>query len=148
MPTTATPIFAQTPYAKSLSLAAVTACATRAPTATAGLAAANILELTPVSTNGRRIDGITVSGCSNAMTAATTAGLVGIWLWDGTTAYLLTEISVSAVTPSTTVAAFVTTYIPPVPLILPAAYKLFASTTVTTTASTNALDVAVFGGDY
>jgi hypothetical protein len=147
MPVTATPIFAQTPYVKSTSLAAVTACTTRAPTATAGLAAANIIELTPVSTNGLRIDEIVVNACSSAIAQPTVAQLVGIWLWDGTTAYLIDEIIVSAQTPSTTAAAFkiskqYTT------LVLPPAFKLFASTTVTTTASTTALQVTVFGGAY
>lgn len=148
MPMTATPVFTQTPYLKTLSLAAVTACTTRAPTATASLAAANITELTPVSTNGRRIDAITVSACSTAIGAATVAQIVGIWAWDGTTAYLIEEIDVAAVTPSATVDAFSTTWYPTIPLVLPAAFKLFASTTVTTTASTTALQVTVQGGDY
>lgn len=148
MPMTATPVFTQTPFLKTLSLAAVTACTTRAPTATASLAAANIVELTPVSTNGRRIDSVTVSACSSAIGAATVAQIVGIWAWDGTTAYLIEEIDVSAVTPSATVDAFSTTWYPTIPLVLPAAFKLFASTTVTTTASTTALQVTVQGGDY
>ena len=145
---TATPVFTQTPYLKILSLAAVTACTTRAPTATASLAAANITELTPVSTNGRRIDSIQVSACSTAIGSATVAQIVGIWAWDGTTAYLIEEIVVTAVTPSATAEAFSTTWYPTNPLVLPAAFKLFASTTVTTTASTTALQVTVQGGDY
>ena len=147
MPVTATPIFAQTPYVKSTSFAATTACTTRAPTVTASLAAANIFEICPVSTNGRRIDKITVNACSTSITAPTAAQLVGIWLWDGTTAYLIDEIVVALQTPSTTSPAFVgsKTYDT---LILPAAFKLFASTTVTTTAATTALSVTVFGGDY
>jgi len=148
MAVTATPIFTQAPYLKTLSLAAVTACTTRAPTATASLAAANIIELTPTSTNGRRIDSITVSACSTSITAATVAQIVGIWAWDGTTAYLIKEIDVTAVTPSTTVDAFTTTWYPTIPLVLPAAFKLFASTTVTTTAATSALQVTAMGGDY
>ncbi len=147
MPVTATPIFAQTPYAKSTSFAATTACTTRAPTATASLAGANIFEICPVSTNGRRIDKITVNACSSSITAPTAAQLVGIWLWDGTTAYLIDEIVVALQTPSTTAGAFIVskTYDT---LVLPAAFKLFGSTTVTTTASTTALSVTVFGGDY
>lgn len=148
MATTATPIFPQTPYLKSLSLAAQTACTTRAPTVTASLAAANIVELTPISTNGRRIDSIQVSACSTAIGSATVAQIVGVWAWDGTTAYLIKEIDVTAVTPSATVDAFTTTWYPTIPLVLPAAFKLFASTTVTTTASTTALQVTVMGGDY
>lgn len=145
---TPTPVFTQTPYLKSLSLAAQTACTTRAPTVTASLAAANITELTPVSTNGRRVDSIQVSACSSAIGSATVAQIVGIWAWDGTTAYLIKEIDVTAVTPSTTVDAFTTTWYPTIPLVLPAAFKLFASTTVTTTSALTALQVTVMGGDY
>ena len=148
MATSPFPIAAQTPYLKTLSLAAVTACTTRAPTATASLAAANIIEITPVSTNGKRVDSITVSACSSAIGSATVAQVVGIWAWDGTTAYLIQEITVTAVTPGTTAAAFTTTWYPAIPLVLPAAFKLFASTTVTTTASLTALQVTVMGGDY
>jgi len=148
MAVTATPIFAQTPYVKSLTLAAQTACTTRAPTATASLAAANITAFVPVSTNGLRIDAIQVQACSSSITAATAANLVGIWAWDGTTAYLITEIAVVAQTPSTTAAAFSTTYTLPSPLNLPAAFALYASVTVTTTASTTALQVTAFGGAY
>lgn len=147
MPANTVPIFPVSPYIRSLSLAAASACTTRAPTATASLAAANIIELTPVSTNGRRIDRIEVSAASSSITATTAAQLVGIWAWDGTTAYLIDEISVSAQAPSATSLAF-TTYKDYTTLVLPAAFKLFASTTVATTASTTALSVTVFGGDY
>lgn len=147
MPANTVPIFPVAPYIKSLSLAAASACTTRAPTATASLAAANIVELTPVSTNGRRIDRIEVSAASSSISATTAAQLVGIWAWDGTTAYLIDEISVSAQAPSATTLSF-STYKDYTTLVLPAAFKLFASTTVATTASTTALSVTVFGGDY
>jgi hypothetical protein len=147
MPMTATPIFAQTPYIKSLSLLTTAACTTRAPTATASLAAANIVELTPVSTNGRRIDAIEVAAAANAIGGATVAGIIGIWAWDGTTAYLIDEIPVLPVPPSATAPAF-TTKRNYSDLNLPAAFKLFASTSVTLAAATTALTVTVFGGDY
>lgn len=147
MATTSKPIFAQAPFAAALSLATVSACVTRAPTATAALAAANIFELAPVSTDGRRIDRITVRACSTSITAASTAGLVGIWMWDGTNAYLIDEIAVSAVTPSATTAAFTVSKDYDLSFY-PATFKLFASTTVATTASTNALQVVAYGGNY
>lgn len=147
MAVTHEPIFAQTPIAKSLSLAAVTACTTRAPTPTASLAAANILELTPVTINGIRIDRITVSACSTSITAPTTEGLIGIWLWDGTNAYLMDEITVSVVTPSTTIAAFSVKRDYDLSMF-PSTHKLYISSSVTTTASTNALQVTAFGGVY
>ena len=148
MPVTATPIFAQTPYAKTLTLAAQTACTTRAPTATASLAGANIIAFVPVSTNGLRIDSIQVNAVGTSISTANAANLVDIWMWDGTTAFMILEIAVTAVTPSTTAASFTTTYTFPAPLVLPAAFALYASTTVTTTAAGTALQVAAFGGAY
>ena len=115
MAVTSTPIFAQTPYAKTLTLVAQTACTTRAPTATASLAGANITAFVPVSTNGLRIDSIQVNACGTGISTVNAANLVDIWLWDGTTAFMILEIAVTAVTPSTTAAAFTTTYTFPAP---------------------------------
>ena len=148
MPVTSTPIFAQAPYMACTTLAAQTACTTRGPTATASLAAANIVQIVPTSTNGLRIDAIQVNACSTSFVAATTANIVGIWVWDGTTAFLFTEILVTAVTPSTTVAGFTTTLTFANPLVLPSTFKLYASLSVTTTASTTALQISVMGGAY
>lgn len=148
MPVTSTPIFPQAPYFVAKTLAAQTACTTRAPTVTASLAAANIVEVVPASTNGLRIDSIQVNSCSTSFTSATAGNIVGIWVWDGTTAYLFTEILVTAVTPSTTVAGFTTTLTFVNPLVLPPTFKLFASVSVTTTASTTALQVCAMGGAY
>lgn len=148
MAVTSTPIFAQTPYAKTLTLVAQTACTTRAPTATASLAGANITAFVPISTNGLRIDSIQVNAVGTSVTTANAANLVDIWLWDGTTAFMILEIAVTAVTPSATAAAFTTTYTFPAPLILPAAFALYASTTVTTTATGTALQVTAYGGAY
>lgn len=141
------PIYPLTPYAVSASLAAVTACTTRAPTATASLAAANISAFVPTSTNGCRIDKIAVQACSSSFTAPTVAQTVSIWMHDGTTAYLVDEIQVSAITPSTTAAAFRVEkdYSN---LVLSPAFALYISTSVTTTASTTALSVQAFGGTY
>lgn len=148
MAVTSTPIFAQTPYAKTLTLVAQTACTTRAPTATASLAGANITAFVPVSTNGLRIDSIQVNAVGTGITTTNAANLVDIWLWDGTTAFMILEIAVTAVVPSTTSAAFTTTYTFPAPLVMPAAFALYASTTVTTTAAGTALQVTAFGGAY
>lgn len=148
MAVTATPIFVQSPFVAITSLAAQTACTTRAPTATASLAAANIVQLTNTSTNGLRIDSIQVQACSSAIGATTAAQLVQVWMHDGTTAYLIDEITVSAQTPSATAAAFVATKTYTNPIVVPATYKLYVSTTVTTTASTTALQVIASGGSY
>ena len=148
------PIYPLLPYIVNASLAAVTACTTRAPTATASLAAANISLLvpagasqTPASTAGTRIDKIQVKGCSSSFTAATAAQTVTIWEWDGTTAWPIDEILVTLVTPSTTVASFygANSYSN---LVLPVLHALYISTSITTTASTTALCVTAFGGTY
>ena len=141
------PIFPATPYAITANLSAVSACTTRGPTATAGLAAANIILLCPASASGRRVDRITVQASSTSITAPTAAQIVGLWMWDGTTAFLIDEFATSVVTPSTTAPSFTTTRTYTT-LVLPAAFALYVSTTITTTASTTALTVSLFGGDY
>ncbi len=141
------PIYPLTPYAVSASLAATTACTTRAPTVTASLAAANIVSFVPVSSNGLRIDKIQIQACSSSFTAATAAQTVSIWMWDGTTAYMIDEIAISALTPSTTIASFTTSKFY-TNLVLPATFALYMSTSVTTTASTTALSAIAFGGAY
>lgn len=141
------PAFAATPYVASASLAAVTACATRAPTAVAGLAAANIFQLVPASTNGVRIDQIRIKGCSNSITATTAAQTVTIWESDGVTAWPIDEIAVTALAPSTTVPSFQTQSVYS-NLSLPATHSLWMSTSVTTTAATTALSVTAVGGLY
>ena len=149
MAVTSSPIFAQTPFAFSLSMTAQTACSTRAPTATASLAGANIIEFVTTSTNGLRIDSIQVNACGTGISTANAANIVGIWLWDGTIARLINEILVTAVTPSASaVAAFTTTLTYAQPLNLPSTYKLFATVGVTTTAAGTALQVTAFGGAY
>lgn len=141
-------IFVLTPIALVADFTAKTACTTRAPTVTASLAAANIFALGGVApTAGRRIDYFKIKGASSSVTAPTAAQIVTIWLHDGTTAYPLTEINVSLVTPSTTNGSFEIT----VPFIggsIPSGYTLYASTTITTTASTTAFVVRAEGGDY
>ncbi len=139
-------ITAQTPYSVNVSLAAATACTTRAPTATASLAGANILAFVPVSTNGRRIDYVSLKGCSSSFTAPTVAQTVTIWLHDGTNAFPIKEIVTTAVTPSTTAASYESGPIP-LGITLPAAHSLYISTSVTTTASTTALCASAFGAD-
>ena len=148
MAVTATPIFAQTPYTKTVGLTAQTACTTRAPTATASLAAANIIAFVPTSTNGCRIDSIQVNACGTSISTINAANTVMIWQYDGTTAFMIQEISVTAVTPSTTTPSFTTTYVFPIPLNLPSTFSLYVSVGVTTTASGTALQATAFGGLY
>jgi len=148
MAVTATPIFTQTPYAKTVGLTAQTACTTRAPTATASLAAANIIAFVPTSTNGCRVDSIQVNACGTSISTINAANTVMIWQHDGTTAFMIQEISVTAVTPSATTPSFTTTYVFPIPLNLPSTSSLYVSVGVTTTASGTALQATAFGGLY
>jgi len=148
MAVTATPIFVQSPLIGYLDMSAQTACTTRGKTATASLAGANIIQLLNTTTNGARIDSIQVNACSTAIGSQTADNLVGIWIRDGTNAQLYNEIAVTAVVPSTTTAGFTTTITFTNPLVLPSTYKLYASVSVTTTASTTALQVFTFGGSY
>jgi len=140
-------VLPQGPNVWNLSLAAVTACTTRAPTATASLAGANIFLLVPTSTNGARIDRITVKGCSTSFVAATVAQTVTIWEWDGTTAFPVDELLVSVVTPSTSVASYQGQSVYG-NFVLPASHALYASTSITTTAATTALALSAFGSVY
>lgn len=148
MAVTATPIFAQTPYIVTKTLAAQTATTTRAPTATANLAAANIVAFVPTSTNGCRIDSIQVNACGTSISTINAANTVMIWQYDGTTAFMIQEIAVTAVTPSATTPSFTTTYVFPIPLNLPSTSSLYVSVGVTTTAAGTALQATAFGGLY
>jgi len=150
------PIYPLTPYIATASLAAVTACTTRAPIAHASMGSTPCFAVllvpagaaqTPASTAGTRIDTIRVQGISSAITAPTAAQTVLLWLDDGTTGTVIDEILVTVVTPSTTAAAFnaAKSY---TNLVVPVGSSLWVSTTVTTTASTTALAVTAFGGTY
>ena len=121
-------------------LTAATALISRAPiTGTAGLTAC-----IPTTTADTAINKIDIKGLSSSSTAPTAAQLVGLWVSNGTTATLKTEIVVAAVTPSTTVASFETSVIYD-DFVLPIGSSLWLSTTVTTTASTTALGVTAHG---
>jgi hypothetical protein len=72
--------------------------------------------------NGTRIDDIKVQA-----TGTTTAGVVRLFLHDGTNARLFAEILVSAVTPSTTVEAWSATLLNQA-IAIPSGWSLRAST--------------------
>ena len=144
----ATALLVAVPVIGIANLTAIAACTTRAPIATANLAASNLVALTAASTLGMRADSIEVQAVSTSMTGASVAALVGIWMWDGTNATLIQEIVITAVTPSTTSAAFTTTVTFANPIGIPPTYRLYVSTTVATTAATNALAVLAFGGSF
>jgi hypothetical protein len=70
-----------------------------------------------------------------------------LWRKDGTTSYVIDEIVVSPVTPSTTAPAFSVTKLYD-NLVVPVGNSLWVSTSVATTTSTTALAVTAFGGTY
>ena len=126
-------------------LAAVTACTTRGPTAAGALAGANIILALAANANAdQKISKIAIKGISTSFTAPTAAQIVGIWHMDGTNAYLIDEILITVVTPSTTVASFYGEKLYD-DLVLPATHSLYMSVSITTTAATTALQGTIHG---
>lgn len=98
-------------------------------------------------TNGSRIDTIEVQA-----TATTTAGMIRLFIHDGTSARLFAELPVLPITPSATVTAWSGTFSSQVgnlagatvlPIHLPAGYSLRASTN-----NAEAFNALAFGGDF
>lgn len=115
----ATPNFAATPKVGIATIS--TANTNRDGTGTLGT-------VLTAGASGTRIRRIEVQA-----TGTTTAGMVRLYLHDGTTAHLFLEVPVSAITPSATVAAFSanyaeTTTVDQLPLTIPSGYSLRAST--------------------
>ena len=75
--------------------------------------------------------------------ATTTAGMVRLFIHDGSTARLYDEVAVTAITPSATVKSFEAEVAPTTPLILPSGYSLRASTE-----QAEAFNVYAIGGNY
>lgn len=87
---------------------------------------------------GSRVDVIVVHA-----TATTTAGMVRLFLHDGTTARLWREVPIAAETPSGTVPARNVELFLEEPVLLPSGWSLRASTH-----NAEAFNVVAFGGDY
>lgn len=73
--------------------------------------------------DGGRIEMIRVQAIGT-----TTAGVIRVYIHDGTTAQLIKEILVTAITPSTSVEAWSGEWVPTVPILLPTTHSLRAST--------------------
>lgn len=99
-----------------------------------------LVQLTPTSTNGKRVDFI-----RSQAKGTTAAGLLFLWLYNGTTSFLIDEIVVSAITPNTTQVGFKldTSYLSLGSINLPPTYQLFVSSTVT-----QDFNITAHGGDY
>jgi hypothetical protein len=128
-----TPIFTLTP---------VVAVATVSAANTARDGTGTIVAVLTGGTNGTRIEFITIKA-----TVTTSAGAIAFYIDPGTgTFHLWTEVLVTAVTASTTVAAFQTELVRTdgLPVItLPATYRLGASTEIA-----NNFRIIAHGGDY
>lgn len=81
-----------------------------------------IVTVLSAGTSGSRVDDILI-----AATGTTTAGMVRLFLHDGTNARLFREVPVTAITPSGTVQAF-TASLPNLALVLAPGWSLRAST--------------------
>lgn len=92
--------------------------------------------------SGSRIDQIRVHSV-----AATTAGMIRLFIHDGTNAHLWKEILVSAITPGASTPAWAATLAVPtdleLPLVLPAGYSLRAATD-----NAETFNVICVGGDF
>jgi len=133
MPANIQPIFPAAPAIGIATFTGATALTSRANI----IGTTGLTPLTPVSTNGKRVDAITIKGKGTTVTS-----LVGIWLFNGTTSFLIDEIPVSAATPGGGTESFTVTR-PYANLVLPPNHQLFVSQQVQTD-----VNVLAYGGDY
>lgn len=102
-----------------------------------------IVTIFSAGANGSRIDAINLKAVGT-----TTAGMLRLFLHDGTNARLLTEVPVVAITPSGTLPTWeaqlnVNTMAQVLPLVLPTGYSLRASTH-----NAETFNVSALGGDF
>jgi hypothetical protein len=95
-------------------------------------------------TNGTKVEELVIEAAMTALTGATVAGQVYVFLYDGSTYHLYDSVLVTAVSPSTTVAPFrVNRFY--VNLVLKTGWSLRASQSIVGNASL--LKVFASGGD-
>lgn len=127
-----TPIFAATPKVGNASISLADTSRT-APT--------NVGIVLSGGTSGTRVERVRIIA-----TGTTTAGMVRLFLYDGSAYHLIDEVSVSAITPSGTVQPFSATQDYTAPgnvLLVPNGWSLRA-----TTHNAEAFQVTAFGGDF
>lgn len=124
----AAPAFAATPRCASVSIA--TANTNRDGTGTIGT-------LFTAGSSGSKVEEVRITGAGT-----TTAGMVRLFLYDGSTYYLLTEVPVAAVTPSASVPAFMSNIVYD-NLVMPTGWSLRVSTH-----NAETFKVHAFGGDF
>jgi hypothetical protein len=123
------PIFTLTPRADTANFSA-------ANTARDGSGVLNTVA--SAGANGTLINSVRVNAQST-----TTAGMVRLFVHNGTTGFLWHEIPVTAITPGVNVAAFEAEYVPQFPLCIPSGYALKA-----TTHNAESFNVSINGGDF
>ena len=133
------PIFPLTPVIGIATLVSPTAITTRTNiTGTTGLT-----QLTPTSSFGKKVPLITIQSTQTT----SVAGLLSIWMYNGTTSYLIDEIPITAVTASTTSVGFSVqrdySTLWNSSITLPPTYQLYVSVTVQQN-----LTILAHGGDY
>lgn len=136
MATTPTPIFPQTPVSTSIALSA-TANTSRA--VSTGVPTNAVLISPNTNTNGVRVDQIFIQG-----TGTTIAGLVVLWLYDGTNGFPIDEFTVTAVTPNTTTTPAFQLIEFYSGFVLQPTYKLYATSQV----ASQVASIGMLGGAY
>ena len=131
MPANITPIFTLSPKIGQVAIA--TANANRDGTGTVGT-------VLTAGSNGTRVNRITIKA-----SVTTTAGMIRLFIYNGSTYFLLREIAVAAITVSATVSAFeyILELLGERALILPTGYSLRASTE-----KAENFNIHAEGGDY
>lgn len=124
-----TPSFAATVRVGLGTLATADTARTGTPT--------NVVTVFTAGASGSRIDEVNIIA-----TATTTAGVVRLWIYNGTTYYLFEEILVSPITPSTIISTF-NTVLTFNNFMLPTGHSLRA-----TTNNSEGFNVIAFGGDF
>jgi hypothetical protein len=95
--------------------------------------------------NGSKIEEIVVQASNTALTVTTVAGLVYLFLYDGTTYHLFDTIAVTAISGTATVAPFRLSKVYN-NLVLKSGWYLYASQSIA--GNNSLLKVHALGGDY
>lgn len=129
------PIFPGVP--RNVGLSVVGASAITARTAITGTTGLSLLFT--AGANGSRIDQTTFTA-----TGTTLAGIIDIWVYDGTTSRLLQEVVFTVITPNTTTTVGATSIVSYTNLVLPTGYGLYCSSQV----ASQLIGAITAGGDY
>lgn len=129
-----TPAFASTPAFGSGTITAAMTGTTAVPT--------NSVTVFTASSSGARVDEIDICGLGTNV-----ANVIRFWIYDGTTYSLLKEVQVSALTASTTAAAYQNT-LTFNNLVLPAAATAYTIKAAPAVVETNGFKISVFGGNF